>query len=431
MDQVTLKLKPAVTVDPAALRFTGTVSCFVDEGTGDVAGLQLGTAPPLCSTTGTRRSFSVPADSYIADFKVAVDKATDLVGELVFVVKSNSSLTPTAVFSCGKKGGLPVSVTPKLSALGSVSATCKSAPSGGAAVGALVLDPSALSVVVTTTIAPPTPPAQTTRYAYVTNSQGAVYICEVGSGGTLNCPQNPTSVSGNRLPAIAVTSGYAYMSVNNNVAGQGMILACGLGPAGLFTTCTTVLSQSNGQVLAIGASGGNLVYSGDQNNAVTPCTVAPGGGLSCSTTLNLQSSLVYGIALSGATRYLIDILGGSYTCSAGPPLSCPSTSSPLYPQPTPSLWSSISVSGSYAYITRNTGLIYVCNVSPLFCPDPAAATVPGTPRGIAVSGGYAFVATQAGDVYACTVGSGRTLTCPNVPTVSNLTPDLQAIAVYP
>lgn len=151
VDQVALKLKPA-TVDAAAPRYTGTVTCFVDDATGDVAGLQLGTAPALCSATGTAHSFVVPADGYIADVKVAVDKATGLVGELVFVVASNSKLTPAQVFSCGKKGGLAVSVTPKLSAVSSVGAGCKAAPAGGRRLTQAIqlLDPTAMTWTVTT-----------------------------------------------------------------------------------------------------------------------------------------------------------------------------------------------------------------------------------------------------------------------------------------
>ena len=55
-------LKSGAAVDAAAPRFTGTVTCFIDEATGDVVGLQLGNQPPLCSTAGTPRSFVVPAN---------------------------------------------------------------------------------------------------------------------------------------------------------------------------------------------------------------------------------------------------------------------------------------------------------------------------------------------------------------------------------
>ena len=143
----------SATVDPAAARFTGTVTCFVDDGTGDVAGLQLGSGAPLCSTAGTPRSFAVPADGHIADVKVAVDKETGGVGELVFIVKSNSTLVPSAIFSCGKKGGLGTSVLPKLSALARVDAGCKAVPvhTGRRLTQAVqALDPATLRWTVTT-----------------------------------------------------------------------------------------------------------------------------------------------------------------------------------------------------------------------------------------------------------------------------------------
>ena len=45
--QLLLKKEVNVTVDPTATRFTGTVTCFVDDGSGDVVGLQFGTAKLL------------------------------------------------------------------------------------------------------------------------------------------------------------------------------------------------------------------------------------------------------------------------------------------------------------------------------------------------------------------------------------------------
>lgn len=152
-DQVDLKLTSATTFDASAPRFVGRVVCFLDDATGDVVGLQMGWAPPLCSR-GTPRSFAVPSDAYLADIKVAVDKETDQIGELVFIVKTNGSPTPTSIFSCGKKGGLPVTITPPMSAVSRVSAACKPASQGGrrrrlAQGSGLALDPGALSVVAT------------------------------------------------------------------------------------------------------------------------------------------------------------------------------------------------------------------------------------------------------------------------------------------
>ena len=104
----------------------------MDDATGLVAGLQLGAAPALCSSAGTPHAISVAADSYVSDVKVAVDPKTGLVGQMLFMVKSNSSLLPTNVVSCGKVAGAPVSILPKLSALSTLSATCAPAPGGGA-----------------------------------------------------------------------------------------------------------------------------------------------------------------------------------------------------------------------------------------------------------------------------------------------------------
>ena len=129
---VALKLGGGATVDATLPRFTGDVTCYVDDATGDVVGLQFGFSAPLCSSAGTPRRFAVPADGYIADVKVVVDKATGLVGELTFVVKSNASLVPTNVVTCGTRGGVGVSVMPKLAALAGMTASCKPAQSGAA-----------------------------------------------------------------------------------------------------------------------------------------------------------------------------------------------------------------------------------------------------------------------------------------------------------
>jgi hypothetical protein len=69
--EVALKLGGGATFDGTLPRFVGSVTCYVDDATGDVVGLQLGPNAPLCSTAGTPRSFAVPADGYIADVKVA------------------------------------------------------------------------------------------------------------------------------------------------------------------------------------------------------------------------------------------------------------------------------------------------------------------------------------------------------------------------
>ena len=135
-------------------RFTGTVTCYVDDATGDVVGLQFGAAPALCTNAGVPRSFVVPADGYIADMKIAVDPKTALIGEAAFVVKSNSSLLPTNVVTCGKKGLLGANVLPKMTAFSSATGACRpAAGSNGRRLsqgGVVGLDPRSLRVNVTT-----------------------------------------------------------------------------------------------------------------------------------------------------------------------------------------------------------------------------------------------------------------------------------------
>ena len=123
-------LSGSAVVDASAPPFSGTITCNVDDATGLVAGLQLGSAPALCSTSASPRSFDVPASSYVS-VKVAVDAATGLVGSMLFTVKSNPSLLPDAVISCGKRGGVPARLTPKFSALSSVTASCAPLPISG------------------------------------------------------------------------------------------------------------------------------------------------------------------------------------------------------------------------------------------------------------------------------------------------------------
>jgi hypothetical protein len=162
--EVALKLGGGATVDATLPRFTGDVTCYVDDATGDVVGLQFGSSAPLCSTAGTPRSFAVPADGYIADVKVVVDKANGLVGQLAFVVKSNASLVPTNVVTCGTRGGVGVSVMPKLAALASLTAACAAPPAAGRrlaqatgqaqALAQSFIDPTTLRATVTTIGAP-------------------------------------------------------------------------------------------------------------------------------------------------------------------------------------------------------------------------------------------------------------------------------------
>jgi hypothetical protein len=149
--EVQLKTLAGVTTDATLARFTGTVTCYLDDATGDVVGLQFGFAAPLCTNTGTTRTFTVPADGYIASMKVAVDPKTDWIGQVAFTIKSNSSLAPTNVITCGSRGVVGVDVMPKLTALASVSGACRPASAAGRrlAQSAVGLDPASLRISVT------------------------------------------------------------------------------------------------------------------------------------------------------------------------------------------------------------------------------------------------------------------------------------------
>ena len=156
VSEVELKMLAGVTKDTTLARFTGAVTCYLDAATGDVVGLQFGSADPLCTNSGTTRAFTVPADGYISSMKVAVDPKTDWVGQVAFVVKSNSSLVPTNVVTCGSRGAVGVDVMPKLTALASVSGACRPASAAGRrlAQSTVGLDPASLKVNVTSIAAP-------------------------------------------------------------------------------------------------------------------------------------------------------------------------------------------------------------------------------------------------------------------------------------
>jgi hypothetical protein len=315
--EVALKLGGGATVDATLPRFTGDVTCYMDDATGDVVGLQLGSAPALCgsapalcSTAGTPRTFAVPADGYIADVKVVVDKATGLVGELAFIVKSNASLVPTNVVTCGTHGGVGVSVMPKLSALAGLTASCKPAQSGPQAALGLAIDPAALSVSVTTVNAPAgaTPaPTPGPLYAYVTNgvSPGSVSVCPVDpSTGALVSASCATSGSGFNNPrGIAVSCGYAYVT---NAGGGGIVSVCRVDPStGALASCTTFSDPSFNNFLAGIAVSGGYAYvvnrPGISSGSVSVCRVDPSTGAlvsaSCATSGSGFDRLV-GIAVT-------------------------------------------------------------------------------------------------------------------------------------
>lgn len=122
MAEVGVKLN-GVTVDESAPHIIGEVSCYIDANSGNVIGLQVGPrGKVLCSNAGTRRTFNVPANGYIANVKMAVDKENGLIGELAFTIKSDDAVS---LVTCGTAGGAPLSVTPPLSAVAAFSAGCQ------------------------------------------------------------------------------------------------------------------------------------------------------------------------------------------------------------------------------------------------------------------------------------------------------------------
>jgi len=114
----------------------------------------------LTPPTHTHPLCARPHISYIADVKVAIDKATSRVGEMVFVVKTNDTkLLPASVFSCGtpslhgrrlaQLASVPISVMPPLTALSSMGGSCVSLGVAG-----LAIDPTGLAPTVTSPGAP-------------------------------------------------------------------------------------------------------------------------------------------------------------------------------------------------------------------------------------------------------------------------------------
>ena len=383
--EVALKMGGGATVDAMLPRFVGTVTCYVDDATGDVVGLQLGSSAPLCSTAGAPRSFTVPADGYIADIKVAVDKATGLVGELAFVVKSNASMVPTNVVTCGTRGGLGVSVMPKLAALaGAMAPACKCTPADRP-----VLDPAGLNGRVTTINAPPAyPTSPTPAYTYVTansNNIGSVYKCPLSPPIDLDNGCVATTGFTRPLAAIAVSGWYVYA-----VDTDSSVYACPV-----WAQNGELPTTSSGCVVSTSYGGGI------QSSIGAPNGIAVSGGYAYVTTKNSWGSGgVYACPVSGQT-------GALPTTSAG----CTTTSGFQDLQ-------GIAVSGGYAYLATARGLLYVCPVS---CQTGALPTTSAgcvTSSGftqldaISVSGGNAYVtgfdaALAESFVYVCPV-SGRT-----------------------
>ena len=125
-----VRLKAGALVKPnsTAPRFTGAITCYTDPATGLVTGLQLGGAAAICSTDGTARTVTVPADGAVVGVVASVDAKSGLLGKLTLAVESPSAGTTSVVQCGGTAGGVPVSALPKLAALSSLTAGCAPLP---------------------------------------------------------------------------------------------------------------------------------------------------------------------------------------------------------------------------------------------------------------------------------------------------------------
>ena len=413
--EVALKTGAAgAVVDGTLPRFAGaSVTCYVDPATGDVVGLALGSSPPLCSTAGTPRSFAVPADGYISAVKVTVDKATGLVGEMAFVVKSNSSLIPTNVVTCGAHGGVGVNVMPKAAALASVAATCKPAQTGRRrlhqAAPGLAIDPASLTVAATTvnapgTTAPMPAPAPSGPFSFVSDyNAGTVYAC-TGSA-TLACRVAATGVNtpfGMALSgSLLYVTDYAGGVVNACMGANSAALSCAPAVSGLTYPAGVAISGSYAY-LADGNSGGG----------VSACTGVGSGTLTCSSAAG-GLGIPAGIAVSGSYAYVTDRSGSGnvYACSGvgSGTLTCGvAVNTGGEPR-------GIAISGSYAYIADWTaGAVSACTgvgTGTLTCSSLAVTSL-GNIAGIAISGSYAYITSYSRNiVYSCTGVGTATLTC--------------------
>ena len=362
--EVALKLGGGATVDATLPRFTGDVTCYVDDATGDVVGLKLGSSAPLCSTAGTARSFNVPHeghDGHIADVKVAVDKATGLVGGLTFVVKTNdSALIPTNVVTCGTRGGVGVSIMPKLAALAGVTASCKTAQSGRrlhqAGGSGLALDPVSLGVTATTVNAPaggsaPPPPPP------------AVPPTVLASSATIRSTQTTLVIAGSNFDPSA---GGNVVTLSSGTVGSiwaasttSLTIVFGTLPSpGPLSASVTAFGLSSGAAVqvAIVATPTALVTNNGQNT-VTQCAISGGSITSCAVppgvTWNLNGPR--GIAVANNVAYITNLFGntvtqcaisgGSITSCAVPPGVTWNLNGPF----------GIAVANNVAYITNRDG----------------------------------------------------------------------------
>lgn len=349
-------LTTAAVVDPTAPKFTGTVTCYVNDA-GLVAGLQMGAAPALCSTAGAARSLSVPPDAHISSVKLAVDPA-GFVGQLVFTVKSNTSLVPTNIVTCGSKGGAPIPLTPALSALSSLTASCalltpaaigrrlEAAPMEAMVAGTVRLTATTLAASggVPT---PPAPPAPTAAISALVADQGGFVVpCAIepaapGAAPALACGA-PLTASIPATPAsIALSPDGVTVLVVDNSGFASTITACTLAGRGvaaqLACSANAAFSYVNGavpaQVTFLSASSILVATDAGFFNSFAVTGAGAAAGLSAPTdtgtggTLSNPSQIV--VDPAGTSAVVVDAVkspNALIPCAvAGAAVSCAST----------------------------------------------------------------------------------------------------------
>ena len=354
--EIDLKLRSA-TVNPAAPRFTGRVTCYVD-AVGDVTGLRLGTAPALCSPAGMPHAFVVAPDEYVASLKVAVNFKTGHVGELAFVVKPTPDSAAASVgggggvrvISCGTQGGVGVPVMPPLSALASATATCTPAAAAGAnplaalksgrrrlhAAPTTAIDPASLAVVVTTLSAPPFEP----QWILAAAVESGNIFRSVDEGETwvpltnYPPPQNSwvsIAVSADGTKLVAVQSTGAVWRSTTSGSSWTVLSGGGLPANALWQT---VAASADGARIYVAALGGAIWASSDSGSAWTQLsngvpTSASWYAISCSAAGDKVMTALY-----PGDVYISTTAGAAWTqvpAAAG--------------VPSPGAWSSVVISG--------------------------------------------------------------------------------------
>lgn len=220
------RLKARALVKPGNVtRFTGVITCYTDPATGLVAGFQLGAAAPVCSTDGTARSVTIPADGAIVGVVAAVDPKTALLASLTLAIESASG--PASIVTCGgSAAGVPVPALPKLAALSNMTAGCAPLPAAGrrrALAAGVAVDAASLVV----TAAPPGSPG---------GASGPVTLLSnlISTAAQLNA--GAVGVGGPFPGGATFTTGAAAATVNTLVLPLSYTTAAGSCTASIRTT---------------------------------------------------------------------------------------------------------------------------------------------------------------------------------------------------